>query len=81
MKEIGDEFDMSKPAVGKHVNILEKAGLIKRTELGRIHRCELNQKTILKVEEWLSFYREFWADSLDEMESYSKRISKRNKKK
>jgi len=80
VKEIGTEFEMSKPAIGKHVSILEKAGLIKRTEVGRIHRCELNQSAIKKVESWLCYYQRFWEESLDEMEEYANTISKKKYK-
>ncbi len=80
VKEIGAEFEMSKPAVGKHVNILEKSGLIKRKEIGRSHLCEINQKTIKKVEDWISYYQKYWAESLDELDTYANTLSKNKKK-
>ncbi|MGY8814587.1 MAG: ArsR/SmtB family transcription factor [Gammaproteobacteria bacterium] len=79
VKEIGAEFEMSKPAVGKHVNILEKSGLIKRKEIGRSHHCELNQKAIKKVENWISCYQKYWTESLDEMDAYASTLSKKKR--
>lgn len=77
IKEIGAEFELSKPAVGKHVAILEQAGLIHRIEEGRTHRCEINPKALVSVEGWLTYYREYWSGTLDSLASYAKTIAKK----
>jgi len=63
--ELAAPFDMSKPAISKHVKILETAGLIERTIIGRQHRCSLTTAGLKTAEDWLNFHREFWESRFD----------------
>ena len=65
--ELGRPFAISKPAVTKHVKMLEKAGLIVRRKDGRIHRCKLNPKPMEQAEDWIEKHRKFWQASLDKL--------------
>jgi len=56
---------MSLPAVSKHVRVLERAGLVRRTIDGRIHRCALQRKRLKDANEWIERYTAFWDDTLD----------------
>jgi len=68
--ELGQPFDISKPAVTKHVKVLERAGLIERRRDGRVHHCTLNQKPMQEAEEWIERHRKFWKASLDRLADY-----------
>ena len=68
--ELGRPFAISKPAVTKHVKMLEKAGLVSRKKDGRIHRCKLNPKPMKQAEDWIEKHRRFWQASLDSLARY-----------
>ena len=68
--ELAKPFDMSLPAVGKHLRVLENAGLIERTISGRVHRCALNASPLKSVDEWLDRYQQFWSETLDALSEY-----------
>ena len=63
--ELGQPFGISKPAVTKHVKMLERAGLIRRRRDGRIHNCTLQTRPMQQAVAWMERQREFWEDSLD----------------
>ena len=68
--ELAKPFDMSLPAVGKHLRVLENAGLIERTISGRVHRCALNALPLKSADEWLDSYQQFWSETLDALSEY-----------
>jgi len=71
--ELAAPFDMSLPAVGKHLRVLENAGLIKRNISGRVHRCALNASPMKTANEWLEKYETFWSETLDSLGEYIRR--------
>lgn len=68
--ELAKPFDMSLPAVGKHLRVLEKAGLIEREINGRIHQCALNPLPLKIADDWLRNYQRFWDETLDALSDY-----------
>jgi DNA-binding transcriptional ArsR family regulator len=64
VKDLAEPFAMSKQAVSKHLHVLEKAGLVVKKAEGRSTRVRLRPKPLRQVEDWVSFYRGFWARSL-----------------
>ena len=68
--ELAAPFDLSLPAVSKHIRVLEKAELVERTVDGRVHRCSLAAAPLQEVERWLEDYRTFWEQSLDSLARY-----------
>jgi DNA-binding transcriptional ArsR family regulator len=68
--ELAEPFAMSLPAVSKHVRVLERAGLVRRTIEGRIHRCALERKRLRDVNEWIERYTEFWDGTLDALAAF-----------
>ena len=58
--ELARPFDMSLPAVSRHIRVLETAGLIARSVDGRVHRCSLAAAPLRSMDAWLSHYRRFW---------------------
>lgn len=65
--ELAEPFDMSLPAASKHLRVLERAGLVKRTIDGRVHRCALEAGPLSDAQAWLSHYEVFWRDTLDNL--------------
>ena len=63
--ELAAPFKISKPAISKHVKILENAGLISRTISGRQHQCTLTTTGLKTAEDWLNFHRRFWESRFD----------------
>jgi DNA-binding transcriptional ArsR family regulator len=64
ISDLAEPFHMSLPAVSKHLRVLERAGLVRRTIDGRVHRCSLDAAPLEEADEWLARYRVFWLASL-----------------
>src|SRR4051794_13355265 len=65
--ELAEPFEMSLPAVSKHLRVLENAGLVNRTIEGRVHRCTLEPEPLQGADAWLEHYRGFWESTLDSL--------------
>jgi DNA-binding transcriptional ArsR family regulator len=66
--EIAEGFAISQPGISKHVRILETAGLIERTIVGRVHYCALSPRAMEEAARWLEKQRAFWNKALDRLE-------------
>lgn len=66
--ELAAPFEMSLAAASKHVKVLERAGLVRRTVRGRTHLCRLAPEALAEAHQWLSFYSRFWNERLDDLE-------------
>ena len=66
--ELAKPFEMSSPAISKHMKILENAGLIKRRIKGRQHHCTLATDALKSAEDWINFHRKFWEGRLDALD-------------
>ena len=67
--EISRPFDISLPAVSKHLKVLERASLVTRQVRGREHHCRLNPESLAPAHDWLSFYSGFWNERLDALDA------------
>jgi DNA-binding transcriptional ArsR family regulator len=67
--ELATPFSMSFAGASKHVRVLENAGLVTRTILGRTHLCRLQAARLAEANEWLRRYERFWNEKLDTLES------------
>jgi len=76
--ELAEPFDMSLPAVSKHLKVLEKAGLISRGREAQWRPARLEPLAMRSVAEWLENYRRFWDASFDRLEGYLRNIQKGN---
>lgn len=74
--ELAAPFEMSMPAVSKHLKVLEKAGLIVRGKEAQWRPCRLDAAPLRDIAEWLENYRRFWDQSLDRLDAYLQRIQK-----
>src|ERR1700747_1767964 len=66
---LAENFDMSRPAVSKHIKILYSAGFISIKDIGRERHCTLKQDGFKELQEWLSFFDKFWASKLKNLET------------
>ena len=62
---VADHFDVSRPAISKHVKILTECGLIVIRQQGRERYCEADLKTLNEVSTWVDQYKAFWTEKLD----------------
>ena len=68
--ELGAPFDMTLPAVSKHLKVLERAGLIERGQEAQWRPCRLAAAPLKDVADWVEAYRRFWDHSFDRLEDY-----------
>ena len=68
--ELAEPFDMTAPAVTKHLKVLERAGLLSREVDGRVHRCRLQVRPIEHAAAWIARHRKFWERQLDSLSAY-----------
>lgn len=70
VKELSQPFDMSGPAVSKHLRVLERAGLVRRGRHAQSRPCELDPAPLKQIAEWTDAYRELWDASFDRLSAY-----------
>lgn len=80
VNELADPFDMSLPAVSKHLKVLERAGLISRGREAQWRPCRLEAKALQPVDEWLDRYRALWEARLDRLDAYLREMNAKGKK-
>ena len=68
--ELAEPFEMSMPAVTKHLKVLERAGLITRGREAQWRPCKLEAKPLRKAADWIERYRQFWEQRLDRLDEY-----------
>ena len=68
--ELAEPFDMSLPAISRHLKVLEHAGLIARGREAQWRPCRLEGERLKEAAQWLEEYRRFWEQSLDRLEAY-----------
>ncbi len=74
VKELSEPFEMSQPAISKHLKVLEKAGLIARGRDAQWRPARLEATQLKSAAEWLDDYRRFWEQSFDRLDEYLKRL-------
>ena len=70
--ELAAPFDISLAGASKHIQMLERAGLIQREVQGRVHTCRLDARPLHAGAEWLRHYERFWTGKLDALEALLK---------
>ncbi|NNC31790.1 helix-turn-helix transcriptional regulator [Longimicrobium terrae] len=68
--ELAEPFQMSRPAVSKHLDVLQRAGLVHRVADGRVNRCHLDGEPLRDAMQWMETYRTFWEGQLDALARY-----------
>ncbi|MGH2451872.1 MAG: ArsR/SmtB family transcription factor [Candidatus Limnocylindria bacterium] len=79
--ELAKPFDMTLPAVSKHLKVLERAGLITRGRDAQWRPCRLEADRLREVADWVERYRRFWEERLDRLDEYLTEIQKGQKEK
>ena len=78
--ELAQPFEMSMPAISKHLKVLERAGLIARGREAQWRPCSLKAAPLKDAAEWLERYRRFWEESFDRLDDYLRELQVRGKK-
>jgi DNA-binding transcriptional ArsR family regulator len=78
--ELAEPFEMSLPAISKHLKVLERAQLITRSREAQWRPCQLNSEPLKDVADWLERYREFWEDNLDRLDEYLQELQAEEQK-
>ncbi|MBV7529867.1 helix-turn-helix transcriptional regulator [Chitinophaga sp. sic0106] len=69
INELAENFEMSRPAVSKHIKILSQSGFITIRDIGRERYCLLNQEGFNQLQEWISYFDKFWHNKLRKLET------------
>ena len=75
--ELAEPFDISLPAVSKHLKVLERAGLIARGRRRQWRPARLEAEPLKEVSEWIERYRRFWEESYDRLDEYLQELKQR----
>ena len=79
--ELAEPFDMSLPAVSRHLKVLTDAGLIQRHTEAQWRRCELRGEGMRAAAGWIEFYRKFWEESFDRLDAFLKETAPKERAK
>ena len=79
--ELAEPFEMSMPAVSKHLKVLERAGLITRGREAQWRPCRIEAGPLQDVDAWLERYRRFWEASFDRLDEYLREVQAKEKPK
>jgi DNA-binding transcriptional ArsR family regulator len=77
--DLAEPFDMTQPAVSKHLKVLERAGLIARTRDAQRRPCHLEPQPLKQAADWLGTYREFWEASYSRLDEYLRELQPKEK--
>jgi DNA-binding transcriptional ArsR family regulator len=80
VKELAEPFDMSLPAISKHLKVLENASLISRGRDAQWRPCQLDAAPLKDAAGWIEHYRRFWEASLDHLDGYLREIQAKERK-
>lgn len=72
--DIASAFPISQPAITKHLNVLEAAGLISRHKAAQRRLCRLEPRRLHQVSDWVGSYRQFWEESFERLDEYLDQI-------
>ena len=79
--ELAEPFDMSLPAVSKHLKVLERAGLIARSRDAQWRPCHIEPAPLKDAADWIGHYKKFWEESFDRLDDYLRELNKKEKEK
>jgi len=78
--ELARPFEMTLPAISKHLKVLQRAGLIARSREAQWRPCRLSASPLKDVADWVDHYRRFWEQSFDRLDQYLKDLQSKEKK-
>lgn len=80
VNELAEPYDISLPAISKHLKVLETAGLISRTKQAQWRPCRLEAEPLQQATQWLEHYRELWEANFNNLDTYLQEIKSTNSK-
>lgn len=80
LNAVADRFDVSRPAISKHIKILTECGLVVIKQQGRERYCEARLQKLTEVSEWVEQYRKFWNARFDALDEYLEKIQTKKKR-
>ena len=78
--ELAEPFDMSLPAISKHLKVLETAGLVARSRDAQWRPCRLDAGPLKEIADWVEHYRQFFEESFDRLDAYLRDLQKKERK-
>ena len=72
--ELAAPFDISLPAISKHLKVLTRAGLVERTREAQVRPCQLKAEPLKAASDWVDAYRQHWEESFDRLDDYLKEL-------
>ncbi len=81
VNELAAPFDLTLPAISKHIKVLEHAGLITRGRRAQFRPCTIDAAALAQVADWAEQYRHIWDDRFDRMDDYVQKLQKTHDKK
>jgi DNA-binding transcriptional ArsR family regulator len=75
--ELAEPFQMSLPGISKHLKVLERAGLIERSQSAQFRPCKLKLEPLKEVNTWLGQYKQIWEDRLDRLDDYLNELTQK----
>ncbi|MBY8917519.1 metalloregulator ArsR/SmtB family transcription factor [Nitratireductor rhodophyticola] len=76
VNELAEPFEMTLPAISKHLKVLEKAGLVSRGKNAQFRPCRLEAGPLKDIAGWVEAYRRYWDESFDRLDSYLEELQK-----
>jgi DNA-binding transcriptional ArsR family regulator len=80
VSKLAEPFDMSLPAISKHLKVLERAGLITRSREAQMRPCRIEAAALKEADDWLEEYRRLWEERLDRLDGYLKVLQAKEKR-
>lgn len=79
VNDVAEKFDISRPAISKHLKILNECGIIEINKKGRERYCKIQPQNLLPAFLWIEQYKKLWEDKLDSFENYLMELQSKNK--
>ena len=80
INEVAEKFNISRPAISKHVRILKECGIIVINKQGRERYCQIQPRNLIPAFLWIEQYQKLWEDKLDSFENYLNKLQTKNNK-
>lgn len=80
LNSVAEKFKISRPAISKHMKILNECGLVDIKQQGRERYCEVRLEKLNEVSDWVEHYRKIWEEKLDALENYLNTLQAKEKK-
>lgn len=79
VSDLAEPFEMSMPAITKHLKVLEKANLVERSRRAQYRPCRLHPEPLKDIDEWMEQYRRFFEGSFDRLDTYLQQLQSKKK--